>query len=98
MATGCSSPATLTSRTPAARNWALVAAWADAAAVVDGASVVDGATVVEVTLVAGPGSASGPSPEQAATTRARTSSAAGPRRVRRMAAILVGRGELCSPA
>jgi hypothetical protein len=51
MATGWSSVATWTSRTLAARNWALVAA--RAAAVVEGASVVVGIRVVELTLVVG---------------------------------------------
>jgi len=97
MATGCSSSATGTRRTSAARNWALDAVSAWAAVVVD-ASVVDGAAVVEVTLVAGPAPWSGSSPEQPATARARARSAAGPRRVGRMPDIVVGYDEVCSPA
>src|SRR5215218_7128484 len=98
MATGCSTWATRTSRTLAARNWAEVAVRA-ATAVVEGARAdVDGAAVVEGAPVDGPAWESGSFPEQAAAARARTRRAAEPRASRRMAAIVVGRGQLRSPA
>src|SRR5215218_2240244 len=98
MATGCSTWATRTSRTLAARNWAEVAVRA-ATAVVEGARAdVDGAAVVEGAPVDGPAWESGSFPEQAAAARARTRRAAELRASRRMAAIVVGRGQLRSPA
>src|SRR5215208_4029101 len=96
IATGCSSWATLTSRALAARNWALEAVLAPA--VVEGASLVVGISVVELTLVVGAACPPGSFPEQAAASRARTRMAAGPRVARRMAAIVVGQGEVRSPA
>src|SRR5829696_5467521 len=93
IATGCSSWATLTRRTLAVRNWALEAVLAPA--VVEGASlVVVGISVVELTLVVGAACPPGSFPEQAAASRARTRMAVGPRLARRMAAIVVGRGEV----
>src|SRR5918996_1870697 len=90
MATGCSRVATVTSRTRAARNWALEATWSRT--VVAGGPVV-GARVAGVVVGAAPGS--GSSPEQAARSRQSASRAAEPRTKWRMDAIVVGAGEVC---
>src|SRR5918999_2669597 len=92
MATGCSRVATVTSRTRAARNWALEATWSRT--VVAGGPVVVGARVAGV--VVGAAAGSGSSPEQAARSRQIARRAAGPRTKWRMDAIVVGAGEVCS--